>query len=210
MSNTLWTTWTHWAKGGLTLKRFANPDDPGFISCLSIYAGRMGEDIKTDTNEIVYWLERNPDLHCYGVFVDDKPVGYIQGSYIGRGVFVVEYVASVKGNPIRGVAGGLVADIRRCYGAGVVIVAEIPLHMPALGRLARRLGLVRYEHGIWDQPPCGFGSSMSSIPHWIYSYGGLDGRGFAGVIRLLKCHYLLWYKPLMGEDDFAMYSKLCF
>lgn len=71
------------------LRRFARSTDPDFVSALQLYIRLIPGPARTQSNEIVYWLERysqfNPDEFCVcGFYADNAVVGYAEFAYFRR------------------------------------------------------------------------------------------------------------------------------
>jgi hypothetical protein len=68
------------------LKRFTNSRDPDFESALLLYVRNTPLTIRTDSNEIAYWLDEfsnqfSGTFHAFGFYRDRLLVGYAQAAY---------------------------------------------------------------------------------------------------------------------------------
>jgi len=70
-----------------SLRRYERSSDPGFAEALALYARNTHPEVRADSREICYWLdrfaERAPDrFYCLGFFIDRLQVGYAQFVYL--------------------------------------------------------------------------------------------------------------------------------
>lgn len=68
------------------LKRFLSSRDPDFAAALMIYVRNTPANIRTDTNEITYWLDEYAEkfgdvFHVFGFYRDRQLVGYAEAAY---------------------------------------------------------------------------------------------------------------------------------
>lgn len=69
------------------LKRFVNSRDPDFAAALIIYVRNTPANIRTDTNEITYWLDEfsskfGDDFYVFGFYRGRELVGYAEAAYL--------------------------------------------------------------------------------------------------------------------------------
>ena len=69
------------------LKRFRNSRDPDFAAALLIYVRNTPASIRTDTNEITYWLDEftakfGDDFYVFGFYRGRELVGYAEAAYL--------------------------------------------------------------------------------------------------------------------------------
>lgn len=74
------------SRSSYMLKRFLNSHDPDFAAALLVYVRNTAPNIRTDTNEIVYWLDKfaatfNDDFYVFGFYADHQLVGYAEAAY---------------------------------------------------------------------------------------------------------------------------------
>lgn len=91
------------------LKRFLNSRDPDFTSALLVYVRNTPANIRTDTNEIVYWLDNfsakfKDNFYVFGFYRNHQLVGYAQAAYFWEErVIVLDYIAidqAYRGNNV--------------------------------------------------------------------------------------------------------------
>lgn len=82
-----------------SIRRVQKATDEEYIAALRIYNETTPFEIRTETNEITYWLSQNPDnelfeLYMFVLYLDDKMIGLSMTTYIKRTKVVVdEYLA---------------------------------------------------------------------------------------------------------------------
>jgi hypothetical protein len=69
------------------LKRFLNSRDPDFAAALLIYVRNTPANIRTDTNEITYWLDEfsarfGDDFYVFGFYLGRELVGFAEAAYL--------------------------------------------------------------------------------------------------------------------------------
>lgn len=85
-----------------SIRRVQKTTDEEYIAALRIYNETTPFEIRTETNEITYWLSQNPDnelfeLYVFVLYLDDKMIGLSMTTYIKRTKVVVdEYLAVLE------------------------------------------------------------------------------------------------------------------
>lgn len=85
-----------------SIRRLHKTSDAEYIKALSVYNETTPVDIKTNTNEITFWLNRKEEdapfeLLVFVLYLDDSIVGIAMLCYIKRQKFVVyDYIALVE------------------------------------------------------------------------------------------------------------------
>src|SRR5205085_10300358 len=84
-------------------KRFLNSSDPDFAAALLVYIRNTPANIRTDTNEIVYWLDNfsakfKDNFYVFGFYRNHQLVGYAQAVYFWEErLIVLDYIAIDEG-----------------------------------------------------------------------------------------------------------------
>ena len=68
------------------LKRFQSSRDPEFAAALMVYVRNTQPQIRTETNEITYWLDHfaarfGNDFYVFGFYLDEEVVGFAEAAY---------------------------------------------------------------------------------------------------------------------------------
>jgi hypothetical protein len=74
------------SRSSYRLKRYLSSRDPDFAAALMIYVRNTPANIRTDTNEITYWLDKYAEkfgdvFHVFGFYRDRQLVGYAEAAY---------------------------------------------------------------------------------------------------------------------------------
>lgn len=88
----------HETKSSYTLRLFKNSSEPGFADILGIYAKFTNPALRTNSNEITYWLDQynqrfEDRLYIFGFYVGEAPAGYAQLTYFTQERFaIIDYL----------------------------------------------------------------------------------------------------------------------
>lgn len=81
------------------IKRITKPSNEDYISALKIYNETTPPDIKTNTNEITYWLEQNRnelpfEIMLFSLYLNNMVVGLAMLTYLKKQKTIIfEYLA---------------------------------------------------------------------------------------------------------------------
>lgn len=84
------------------LARYRSADDRGYAAAIDIYIRNIAPRVKTDTDEIAYWLKHFSDhgtdqLYVFGFLMDGIPIGFGMAAYFGdTELFIVDYIVIEK------------------------------------------------------------------------------------------------------------------
>jgi hypothetical protein len=89
--------------GQYRIKAFTNSHNKDFLRALSIYSSNTAPALKTNTNEIIYWLDNihlfkeERQFHVLGLYKNDNVIGYAQFMYIkNKRIIIIDYMAIEK------------------------------------------------------------------------------------------------------------------
>ncbi len=80
------------------LKRFTNSLDPDFAAALLVYTRNTPSHIRTDTNEITYWLNNframfGDDFYVFGFYRNKQLVGFAEAAYFyEERLYAIDYI----------------------------------------------------------------------------------------------------------------------
>lgn len=86
------------ARSTYRLKRFTSSHDHDFAAALRVYVRNTASNIRTDTNEITYWLDEfkakfGDAFYVFGFYRDRQLVGYAEAAYLrDERLFVLDYI----------------------------------------------------------------------------------------------------------------------
>jgi hypothetical protein len=84
------------------LKRFKTQNDRDLIKALSIYANNIEPILRTDTKEIIYWIDKYSDVFddkflVFGFYLNNQLIGYAQLAYFSEEKLIfVDYIVIGK------------------------------------------------------------------------------------------------------------------
>lgn len=84
------------------LVRYRSANDRGYAAAIDIYIRNIAPRVKTDTDEIAYWLEHfsehdTDQLYVFGFLMDGVPIGFGMAAYFGNAeLFIVDYIVIEK------------------------------------------------------------------------------------------------------------------
>ncbi len=91
------------------LKRFKRSRDPEFLAALLLYTRNTSANIRTDSNEIAYWLTNfrkkyRDDFYVFGFYRNKELVGYAEAAYFyEEKLYALDYIvidAANRGNNV--------------------------------------------------------------------------------------------------------------
>lgn len=80
------------------LKRFLSSSEPDFAAALLLYTRNTSASIRTNTNEITYWLDNfsatfGDDFYVFGFYRNNQIVGYAEAAYFQEeALFALDYI----------------------------------------------------------------------------------------------------------------------
>ena len=81
------------------LRRFSSSKDPDYPLALAIYLSTVTPDIRTNSNQITYWLDRtyrefNDEFCVCGFYIDGKVIGFAEFALFRKeGVLFFDYLS---------------------------------------------------------------------------------------------------------------------
>lgn len=216
------------------LKSFRSSKDRDFAKALQIYDGHTHPQVKTDSREIVYWLENNSsrpegEFYVCGLFVAAELVGYAQFIYLSASRLIhFDYFII---DPARRTAGAFhtFADQMRIFFERekfewdfvTAEVAELDatngssLYAEKLVRLFRQVGfaevLVTYEQPLLgiEHPDTALSARFLLLPRVAMTTIS-SARYLELVASIYQKHYGVWYSiyPETSAEYNCMLSDL--
>src|SRR5437764_6281427 len=84
------------------LVRYRSTKEHGFTDVLDIYVRNIAPSVRTNTNEIAFWLEHFRDrgkdeFFVFGFYLNEIPIGYAEVAYFdGTQLFMIDYLVIDK------------------------------------------------------------------------------------------------------------------
>lgn len=213
------------------LKHFTNSSQPGLIAALRLYSRNIDPSLKTDTREIIHWLDycnkRYEDpFYILGFYQDRNLIGFAEVAYFKREQFViVDYI--VIDGPFRGndtfyvfmqkIREFLISkDLAVNY-----VVAEIgypkasrepPSKTKVLIRLLKmaQFGVVKCSYYL---PRLGAKNFESEMPGIMMLYSNaetsqIQKETFFQIVNAIYFkYYQRWYAEFLDEDQMVEYQR---
>jgi hypothetical protein len=87
------------------LKRFSKSNDRRYLKCIDIYMNNTAPALRTEPNQISYWLERlskseersKREFFIFGLYLNNIEIGYAQIMYLkDKNIIIIDYMAIEK------------------------------------------------------------------------------------------------------------------
>lgn len=220
-------------KSEFKIKRFKSSKDKEFLDALIIYSNTIAPEIKTNTNEITYWIDKfnekfsDKELYIFGLYYNEKLIGYSQLVYFKNDKFVfIDYLClndPYKKNAIFYPLYNLIETYlieERCdykYIITEVSYTENNLDIDEASILLLNL-LFMENYGIADamyyQPLLGLDNQESNFENKLMIKSNepirkMKKETYLNIVETIyKKHYLCWYEPLLDtNDNYKQYEK---
>jgi hypothetical protein len=85
------------------IKRYRTANSPDFVKALKLYSDNIEPEYRTDTNEIIYWIDKfhkrfGDSFFVLGLYLNGVLIGYTQFAYFKEEKFVeIDYLVIEKG-----------------------------------------------------------------------------------------------------------------
>ncbi len=186
-----------------------------FIKALNIYSDEIPNNVRTDTNEIVYWFDRynkmyEDQLMIFALVYDNQVVGFTQAVYFKTvGFATIDYVAIKKEfrEHFASFFNLLIESILMNAQGINFLVTEIDGENKPLERLAKIKGFESL--GDYIQPPVsGMEDTEIMAKLLLKRIGSNESYIEPNIVvkTLYFDHYLRWYKPLLTQKEYCAYD----
>ncbi len=217
------------------LRRFDNSKDIEFISGLNIYSKNIESSIRTNSSEIIYWLDNYnnefPDsFFVFGFYRNKTIIGFSQSVYFkDEGLLVVDYMVIEKQFRGTNTFYEFVNQIRLYFINYELnfVVTEVVYNNDDIEPSEKSKNLIRLlkiahfkvAKGPYFQPMLGvnnFESEMRAVLMIYYTgeHNKIKKETFLMIVNTIYYkHYLRWYDHFLTEHNKATYinglSHLC-
>lgn len=203
-----------------TIKLFEDSKSEDFISALDIYTNEMPSELRTSSNEIIYWIDNynklfEDNLLIFGFYENDKIIGFSQCLYFKKESFItIDYfviLSSHRGNHSFQMIIALLKEFLKAYKFEYnFIVTEVELKNKSLLQLLKMNGFGEIQSKYF-QPSLGINNHDSLIEARLLYFPAYEDR----VIRketykmivetIYNNHYIRWYNEFFTEKDLKAY-----
>lgn len=205
------------------LKRFVSASDPQFAAALQIYVRNTPPSMRTDTNEITFWLERFTErfgspFYVFGFYRNEILVGYAEAAYFpSQQLIMIDYLVIDAAHRGHNVFFEFVDHLRSylerkhpeyryavaevAYGAGrSAPSSEAVLRVRLLRLQGFQVVPVRYV-----QPRLSLDDiqSETSADLLVYSTESIDfmrGEAYLEIVRTIYYQYYLPWKSIISAN----------
>jgi hypothetical protein len=212
------------------IKRFSKADDKDFIKALSIYSKYTPSNIKTNTNDISYWLDKynkkfKDEFFVFGLYSNNNVIAYMQLVYFKNEKFItIDYITIDKNYRQLHMLSNFIHLVnsffeQENYDVNFV-VAEIEYDDKIKQPLENGKSLIRllkqYGFGVvkakYFQPQLGI-YNFDSRTSAILMYYSKDEKKYISKEKYLMIlnklyyeHYCRWYEPLLTNEEYKLYQ----
>jgi hypothetical protein len=216
------------------IRHIASEKDKDYVCLLNLYTVNIEPSIRTNSNEITYWLNRynkKSKINSFWIlalYINDKPIGYCQTAYFKASkILFIDYCVIEEG--FRGRAFNefiyLIKDFYKEQNIEIYyFVAEVPFYsnnnIPSnksisLTRLLKISGF-KVVKALYYQPELGLANHESEMRASLIIFvngGGLEKQSlktntYFDILKTIYFdHYEYWYIPFMSEYEKTCYHK---
>ena len=211
------------------LKRLLSSRDPDFAAALLLYVRNTAPGVRTDTNEIAYWLDEfakrfGDPFYVFGFFRDRQLVGFAEAAYLrAERLFALDYIVIDEAYRRNNVFFEFVDHLKRhleeshpeyrygivevCYGLGETCP---PPSSCLLTRLLKIQGF-HVIHAPYYQPRLRLDDAESEMQGDLLIYSpspinAIQTETYLAIVRALYYKYYLPWKSL-EETTADSYKK---
>lgn len=212
-----------------SIKEISSTLDKDYIKSIAIYNRSTPVCIKTNSNEIAYWLNNKNEkfqLHIFSLFIKNINVGFAMTSFLRRSkILVIDYLAldekyknntvflsfftliQLYFNEIKLDINYVIVEISN-KNQGTDIDKESQLFLKFL--CLEDFYKINYEY---TSLPLGVNNTESCFSAFLYiksadKQHSINKETFLNFVDCLYSdYYLEWYKPFFNEEEIVMYQK---
>ena len=203
-----------------TIRLFEDSKSEDFINALDIYINQIPSELRTSSNEIIYWIDNynksfEDKLLIFGFYENDKIIGFSQCLYFKKESFItIDYfviASSHRGNHSFQMIIAILKEFLKEYKLEFnFIVTEVESKNKSLLQLLKMNGFGEIQSKYF-QPSLGINNHDSLIEAKILYYPAYEDRVIKKetykmiVETIYNNHYIRWYKEFFSEKDLKSY-----
>lgn len=213
------------------IKRITKSTSEDYISALKIYNETTPPDIKTNTNEITYWLEQNKDgfpfeILLFSLYFNDMVIGLAMLTYIKKQKTIIfEYLALLPSYRLNAVFFTYISLLQNYINESNIDVAYYITEInnrnkgediDKESKLFKRLFCLE-NYGkikaLYYSLPLGLYNHESYFEAILYiktndSIRQISKETYCDLIRgIYFDYYLFWYQPFMSNNEYSQYKS---
>lgn len=215
-----------------SIKRVEKTNDDDYIKALRIYNDTTPFEIKTPSNEITYWIDKQNvstpfEIYAFILYLNNKVIGLSMTTYVKRTKIVVdEYLAVYDQYRIQTIFLVYESLIKNYYKeTGIEIsynITEINYkdsgkEMDRESRIALKILCIE-EYGkidaLYYALPLGLENHESNFVAHIYIKGiesvrSISSKTYQDIVDSIYYDYWYnWYEPILTSSELEIYKKL--
>ncbi|WP_321469597.1 GNAT family N-acetyltransferase [Halarcobacter sp.] len=206
-----------------TIRLFKNSKSEDFIEALSIYSEEMPSELRTSSNEIIYWIDNYSKLYkdqllIFGFYENDKLIGFSQCVYFSEKKFItIDYFvisSTHRGNHSFQMIVALLKDFLKTYEFEYnFIVTEVELKNKSLFQLLKINGFGEIKSKYF-QPYLGNNNHDSLIEAKLLYFPAYEDKIISKetykmiIETLYDNHYIRWYSGFLSKKEMKEYEKM--
>lgn len=213
------------------IELFENSKHPDFIKALNIYSKFTPSNIKTDTNDIIFWLENynkkfSDSFFVFGLYKNDKVIGFMQLVYfLKEKFFTVDYITIDENHRQMHAFTTFIYLVHSFFEINNYdvnfVVTEVEYDEKIKQPLESGRTLIRLlkQHNFsvvkvtYFQPQLGMHNHDSKTSAVLMYFSNNEKKYisketyFMILNKLFYEHYCRWYEPLLTKDEFSEYKN---
>jgi hypothetical protein len=215
-----------------SIKRVNKTSDEDYIKALHIYNDTTPFEIKTPTNEITFWLNKQKvstpfEIYAFILYLNDKVIGLSMTTYVKITKIVVdEYLAVYDQYRIQTiflVYESLIQNYYKEVGMEIsfflteISYKEAGKEMDRESKISLKMLCIE-EYGkidaLYYALPLGLENHESNFPAHIYIKGvepiqSISPRTYQDIVESIYYDYwLTWYTPLLSDSELNLYKTM--
>lgn len=217
-------------ESSFSITPITNPESSIYSKAINIYNTTTPIDIKTNSNQIAYWLKNQCDkfkIYNFALNINGQTVGYAMTAYLtSTKIMVYDYIAINNNNRNNTVFLTFFSLIKMFFkdkkididyyiveisnkNNGKEIDKESLLFLKFL--CLEDFSKINIEY---DSLPLGFENKESAFKAYLYikptnDRQSINSESFISMVRsLYEDYYLSWYKPFFNEHEIQKYMEL--
>lgn len=206
-----------------TIKLFENSTSEDFTEALDIYLDEMPSELRTASNEIIYWIDNynglfDDKLLVFGFYENENLIGFSQCLYFVKECFItIDYFvisANYRGNHSFQMIIALLKEFFKKYKFEYnFIVTEIDSENKSLVQLLKTNGFGEIQSQYF-QPSLGINNFDSLIEAKLLYFPAYEDKvikkeTYKMIIETLYFkHYSRWYSAFLGDKDLESYKSM--
>lgn len=212
------------------IKEYTSSKDKDFFEALKIYNDNISVDIKTSTNDIIYFVDnrksqKNREMFFFGLYTNDILMGFVMAGYLVISkTIIIDYIILKKEYHLNSIFYPLFSLIQQYFSDALIdydyIVTEVSDKCPEeaidvenfFSKKMLQMEDFRLINQLYIQPKLGLKNEESNTPFQLMikstqAISKLKGQTYLSIVKdIYYEHYLAWYQIVEAENA-DLYAK---